>query len=100
MTMTTSVEDQEGSRKVREWEFSWLGLTAEEWQKGKEKTGVLGRSHRKQGRCTPSLWLGACRPLSHSESDRSRRHGRFGNADTHTSAVYPPVLVNICVPTQ
>lgn len=100
MTMTTSVEDQEGSRKVKEGEFSWLGLTAKERQKGKKKAGVLWRSHRKQGWCMPSLWLGACRHLSHSENDRSRRHGRFGNTDTHTSAVYPPVLVNICVPTQ
>lgn len=34
---------------------------------------------------------------SHGENERTRGQGRFGDADTRTSAVHPPVPVNICV---
>lgn len=81
---TTGVEDEEGSRRGREYEFFWLELTAEERQKEK------GRKEKD----------GACQHLTHSENDRSRGHGRFSNTDTPTSAVPPPVLVSIWMPTQ
>lgn len=58
---TTSVEDEEGSRRGRENEFFWLELTAKEWQKGKEKAGVFsgGDTESKDGACPPCGWLHA-----------------------------------------